>query len=446
MSRKDKITPSVVDAVREQTAQAAALAEIDGQDRLADPRLNPATRRRADELRTEQLTRALDAEHARLLRRHRVADRRAAEAEETLQAIALARQAASPARSVLALHRGKRLYLRLSLAASLTLSAGSAMGVEAAAQALEAPTGSGYIAEIGLTGLATAVILYRAHLAEHRGELVKGSWQSRWLWALMTIPLLVSVTANLAMLNAVGAFCAISAVAFSVLAYTVADRSSAAMQSRVAEVDEADEAEIRATAMGEDHFAPLVRDGVAEGQEHAEGGGADAVAGAARVAVAELEAWLQDRAGRPEDGEDGDGGGTRPVRPVPGSGGGGGAARELPVKTERGTEHGAVAGDGGGALTSSRRSGAAAHIETGGGAAHIERQGRSHRQDQRPGGPGRVLAAAEARRAIGASTQHQIARYAAEHPEASTAQIAAALGLSPATVRRHRNRQGGERR
>src|SRR5690606_8952055 len=164
MSRKDTITPSVVDAVREQTEQAAALAEIDGQDRLADPRLNPATRRRADELRTEQLTRALDAEHSRLLRRHRVADRHAAEAEETLQAIALARQAASPARSVLALHRGKRLYLRLSLAASLTLSAGSAMGVEAAARALNAPTGSGYIAEVGLTGLSTAVILYRAHL------------------------------------------------------------------------------------------------------------------------------------------------------------------------------------------------------------------------------------------------------------------------------------------
>lgn len=450
MKRGKKATElDIVADVQERTRQAAALAAIDGQARLADPRLNPETRGHADELRTEQLTRALDAEHARLLRRHRVADRRAAEAEETLQAIALARQAASPARSVLALHRGKRLYLRLSLAASLTLSAGSAMGVEAAARALNAPTGSGYIAEVGLTGLSTAVILYRAHLAEHRGVLAKGSWQSRVLWTLMTVPLLVSVTANLATLNAVGAFCAISAVAFSVLAYTVADRSSAAMQDRVAEVDAADEAKIRAAAMGEDWFAPVTEEDEEQddvdggGQEHAEDAAED---DAARVAVAELEAWLQDRAGRPEDGEDGDGGGTRPVRPVPGSGGGGGAARELPVKTERGTEHGAVAGDGGGALTSSRRSGAAAHIETGGGAAHIERQGRSHRQDQRPGGPGRVLAAAEARRAIGASTQHQIARYAAEHPEASTAQIAAALGLSPATVRRHRNRQGGERR
>lgn len=447
MSRKDKITPSVVDAVREQTAQAAALAEIDGQDRLADPRLNPATRGHADTLRTEQLTRALDAEHARLLRRHRVADRRAAEAEETLQAIALARQASSPARSVLALHRGRRVYARVAVAASVVLSAGSAMGVEAAAQALGAPTGTGYVAEVGLTGLSTAAILYRAHLAEHRGELGRG-WQARALWALMIVPLAASITANLTTGNALGAACAVGAAAFALLATVVADRSAAAMQARAAEVDAADEAELQRVAMGEDLFAPVddgdgQDDGDGGGQEHAEDAAED---DAARVAVAELEAWLQDRAGRPEDGEDGDGGGTRPVRPVPGSGGGGGAARELPVKTERGTEHGAVAGDGGGALTSSRRSGAAAHIETGGGAAHIERQGRSHRQDQRPGGPGRVLAAAEARRAIGASTQHQIARYAAEHPEASTAQIAAALGLSPATVRRHRNRQGGERR
>ncbi|MFI0453720.1 winged helix-turn-helix domain-containing protein [Actinomadura sp. 6N118] len=258
MTRKAKNPQQdVVADVQSQSGQAEALAQIAGQHRLSDPRTNPATRRHADKLRDEQQRRALDAEHARMLRRHRVTDQRAADAERALEAVQAAREAASPARSVLALHTGSRWYGRLSLAASLVLAAGSAMGVEDTAQALNAPVGSGWIAEVGLTGLATAAISYRAHLARHRGPLESGSWQSKTLWALMTVPLLVSVACNLGTLNLIGAACAIGATAFALLSCVVADRSAAAMQARAAEVTDTDAADLHATAMGDDLFTPV---------------------------------------------------------------------------------------------------------------------------------------------------------------------------------------------
>lgn len=244
----------VVAAVQETTAQAASLAGISGQELLSDPRLNPATRPHADRLLIEQQVKALDGDHALRLRRHRVVEARADEAERTLQAIALARRASNPARSVWELHRGRRVWSRLSLAASVVLAAGSAMGVEAAAHALSAPTGTGYISEVGLTGLATAAIAYRAHLAEHQGELKPKSWQQRALRTLMTVPLLISVIANLTQLNALGAACSVGAAAFALLGAVVADRSAAAMQARANEVGEARERELHVVAMGHDLF------------------------------------------------------------------------------------------------------------------------------------------------------------------------------------------------
>ena len=166
-ARPADIRSAVVAQVKSQAAQAEDLAAIPGQDRLADPRLNPAVRAEVDRLRNEQQRSGLRFEHTRVLRRHRVADSRAAEAEVTLEAIALARQTASPARSVLALYQGRRLYRRITLAASVCLAAGSAMGVEAAARALGAHAGTGYIAEIGATGLSTFAIGYYAHLREN---------------------------------------------------------------------------------------------------------------------------------------------------------------------------------------------------------------------------------------------------------------------------------------
>ena len=440
MSRKDKITPSVVDAVREQTAQAAALAEIDGQDRLADPRLNPATRRRADELRTEQLTRALDAEHARLLRRHRVADRRAAEAEETLAAIALARQASSPARSVLALHQGRRLYARGAVAASVVLAVGSALGVETAAQALGAPTGTGYCAEVGLTGLSTAAILYRAHLAEHRGVLGRG-WQAWALWALMIVPLAASITANLATGNALGAACALGAAAFSVLACVVADRSAAAMQARAAEVSAEDETELERVAMGEDHFAPIqptdvVVDEAESGMRRPDerdrtrtrtrekksdldvptAAGGDDV----HEAVEELEAWLASQ-------EPPEAGASAAVQPRP-EGDPDGAAADADPDPARG--HIDLNPEGGRIDPAGQRQG-----------GHIDAEQGEHAAR-------RVLPATQARLAVGAATRGRIADYLAKNPNATTPEIAAKLSLSVATVKRHRRQirraAGGE--
>lgn len=384
-----------VAAVQEQTAQAAALAQISGQELLSDPRLNPATRSHADRLRVDELVKALDASHSRALRRDRVRDARASEAERTLEAIALADRASSPARSVLALHNGKRAYMRLSVAASLALSAGSAMGVEAAAHRLDAPTGSGYLAEIGLTGLATAAITYRAHLAEHRGELDKGSWQSRALWALMTVPLLISVGCNLATLNAVGAFCAISAVAFSLLSCVIADRSSAAMQDRAAEVDEADAATLRAVAMGED--LPPVQ--VEEGPAIPESG------------VREIE----------ESRDSGDGAGHIVEPPVEVEGGHIDSDQHDPDGSEG--PRADVAGDDDGE-------------------SEVENEGQ---EDGVPLGAAsrspemvRVLAAAEARRAAGEQTRARVADFLTRHPDATIPQIATGLQLSDATAKRHR--------
>ncbi|MGI5208956.1 hypothetical protein ACQEU6_46260 [Spirillospora sp. CA-108201] len=463
MGRKDTEL-DVVAAVQAQTAQAAALAAIEGQARLADPRLNPATRGHADVLRGEQLTRALDAEHARLLRRHRVADRRAAEAEETLAAIALARHAASPARSVRALHAGRKVYARLSLAASVVLAAGSAMGVEAAAGVLHAPGGTGYVAEVGLTGLATAAISYRAHLAEHRGELGDG-WQKRTLWALMTVPLLISIAANLGTKNALGAACALGAAAFSVLACVVADRSAAAMQKRVKEVSDEAEDTIRATAMGEDLFSlttdaldtddlapagtrriearpddaaaverrpderdrPRTRtredasddaadeapaDEGLDDVDHQEPGETDPVADAARTGVDELSAWLASQE-PPEEGA------APPAAPVS-DGGPSGAARDLPEhEPDDGPDDSRDDSlDGGGRIDGGA-------ISREGGQIDPDRSGRTER-------------AAEARRAAGAATRGRIADYLDDHPSATNPRIAHALGLDVSTVKRHR--------
>jgi hypothetical protein len=421
----------VVTSVQDQTQQAAELAAIAGQARLADPRTNPATRGHADQLRDAQHLKALDAEHTRLLRQHRVADRRAGEAERTLEAIALARRASSPARSVLALHVGKRRRLRVCLAASLALGVGSALGVEAAAEALHAPWGSGYIAEVGLTGLATAAITYRAHLAEHRGEVNAGSWQSKTLWTAMTVPLLVSVACNLATLDVVGAFCAIFAAAWSLLACVVADRSSAAMQARAGEVSGEDELEIRQVAMGDDLFVPVPDNPEAAGDDDqgADEAGAEEETGLDLSAeepqpltdwvqdvvdrgAAELEAWLA------EGLDDGADDGTEPVPPASGPEGGQRAVSPPPAAEP---------------VTATMRP--PVHIDA------------DQHEPESADPSARVVSATQARIAIGASTRQRVASYVTRHPEASVEEIGQALRLSRTTVKRHRRelREGGDR-
>lgn len=243
---------SVVASVAEQTAAAADLAGIDGQDRLTDPRTNPAVRALADQLRNEQHRRALDSEHSRKLRRHRVFDRRAAHAEHALEALQAAREASSAARSVLALHKGRDRFMGASLAASLVLSVGSAMGVAAFAEKLSAPAAVGYIAEVGMVGMSTMVITYRSHLAQHGGKA--HGWHAKVLWLLMIGPLLASMLANLFGAGPVGIACSVGAAAFSLLSYVIADTSAEALLAQAEQVTGADEADLRAIANGDDLF------------------------------------------------------------------------------------------------------------------------------------------------------------------------------------------------
>jgi hypothetical protein len=491
-NKKASGVTGVVASVQEQTRQATELAQIAGQARLLDPRLNPAVRERADRLRNDQQRRKLDAEHARDLRRLRVADSRAADAEETLQAIQLAKQASSPARSVLALHRGKRRYLRLTMAASVALSAGSAMGVEAAASQLGAPTGTGYVAEIGLTGLATAVVLYISHLTEHGGRLDRDTWQGKVLIALMVVPLLVSVAANLGTVNIIGALCAVGAVSFSALSYIVAEQSSTVMQERAAEVTDTDADELHRTAMGDELLTTVV----AEPHTDHDGGGLEQGVGQYLVMVGpeptdddgqeELRALPSGEAERSDDGQDatentaedegdfpvlaedgerlnpevlstvtdtvvavevpegladlerfladqdppaGEGAGSS-APPEPGDSGPHGAARTAPDHLD--------------ALLDDR-----IDVDQ----AWEELQGKSDKPAIRPGGQidgdqadrrsgfegsDRVLPAIQARRAAGASTRQRVAEYWTTHPDATVAQMVTALELSETTVKRYR--------
>ncbi|MEV3927038.1 winged helix-turn-helix domain-containing protein [Actinomadura coerulea] len=493
MGRKDKpAVSSVVEGVRAQTEQAAALAGIAGQELLSDARLNPATRGHADRLRDGRQVKALDAEDARELRALRVAEARAAEAERTLQAVALAKRASDPARSVLALHTGRKVFARLSTVASVVLAAGSAMGVEeVATKVFNAPAGSGYIAEVGLTGLSTVAITYRAHLAEHHGKLKPGSWQSRSLWALMTVPLLVSVSANLAKTNAIGAACAIGAAAFALLACVIADRSSAAMQDNAAKVSDDAADKLRRVAMGEDVVAldtDVANARVLEASPEDESEDLDGDAEAAREPVRRPDECDRPRTRTREDaadhtpdhtpapeglGDEGQDDGGRQEQP--GETGPGETVPELvpdPVAEAARTgvdelaawlagqdppEQGAVSsapspdatGPHGAAAEAGRdehQDDAEATIRPGVGIEGDQAGRRDGRDDRRDGsadgpgrdGPERVLPAIEARRAVGASTRQRIAEYLAANPEATNAQIAAGLGLGRTTVKTHR--------
>lgn len=247
-----KTSPNVVASVEEQTAQAAELARIEGQDRLSNPITNPATRAHADQLRNIQHRRALDAEHGRKLRGHRVADRRAAHAERAIEAIQQAREASSAARSVLALHAGRSRFMGSTLAASLLLSAGAAAGVATLAKHNGAPEFAGWVAEVGFTGMTTTVILYRSHLAQHGGKVT--GWQDKILWLLMVAPLAASMAANLTSAGPIGMACSVGAAAFSLLSYVIADASASAIQQQAARVTGKDEIDLHKIAVGDDLF------------------------------------------------------------------------------------------------------------------------------------------------------------------------------------------------
>src|SRR5690606_10733020 len=165
--RNRDATADVVASLQEQVRQAQALASVPEQQLLRDPRLNPATRGVADALEAERLRARLEAEHRSALRAQQERERQAEEAVRAAAAVDAARAATDPALTVLSVVRSRRRFTAICLAASLALSVGSAMGLESAVQRYHpaAPTGIGYIAEVALTGMSTAAIVWSGLLA-----------------------------------------------------------------------------------------------------------------------------------------------------------------------------------------------------------------------------------------------------------------------------------------
>lgn len=144
--------------------------------------------------------------------------------------------------------------MRLSLATSVVLAFGSARGLEhLAGEYKNIPKGSGYIAEIGLTGLATVVILAKSDLAQHGGKVKV--WQDVSLWGLMVTPLTASMVANVYGGNVIGAICAAGAAAFAFFSFIVATVFAVSARSQAEKVTGDDESSLREIAVGDDLFS-----------------------------------------------------------------------------------------------------------------------------------------------------------------------------------------------
>src|SRR5690554_5671535 len=236
--KKSSNTVDVVQALQQRVQQAQALSAIPEQDLLANPSLNPATRSLADRLQAERLRARLEAEHRRVLRAQRETERRAEEAVRAAAAVDAARAATDPALTVLSVVRSRRRFSAICLAASLALSVGSAMGLEAAVQRYypAAPTGIGYIAEVALTGMSTAAIVWSGLLAR-TGVRLSGPVRAA-LGALVALPLLVSAAGATLGSGPVGAVTSLGSAAFAALAWLVATTSATATAALLDRIDQ----------------------------------------------------------------------------------------------------------------------------------------------------------------------------------------------------------------
>src|SRR5690554_2953388 len=267
---REAATADVVAALQEQVRQAQALASVPEQQLLRDPRLNPATRALADSLEAERLRARLEAEHRRVLRAQQERERQAEEAVRAAAAVDAARAATDPALTVLSVVRSRRRFTAICLAASLVLSVGSALGLEAAVQRYypAAPTGIGYLAEIALTGMSTAAIVWSGLLAR-TGARFSGPVRAA-LGALVALPLFASAVGATLGSGPVGAVTSLGSAAFAALAWlvaTTAATATAALLDRIAQrtapvVDEADENDESSSTVGD--ALAVVGDALAE--------------------------------------------------------------------------------------------------------------------------------------------------------------------------------------
>lgn len=240
MAKKDTSPPSSLVTAEEiqRTVQAAkALESIPGQDLLEDPRLNPATRQRYDALTAERLEAALQAEHRRKLAEAAEQARQAEEAAQVAAIIDQARRATSPARTIIDMSRHQKTFGRVSLAASLLLSVGSAIGLGALVESQGGPMPVGWVAEVGLTGLSTAVIVWRGLLARSGTQIDDRT--GRLFLALMVVPLLISIVGSYFGTGPVGVACSLGSALFAGLTYLINTSASDAIKQSITKIDEA---------------------------------------------------------------------------------------------------------------------------------------------------------------------------------------------------------------
>jgi len=388
--RNRAATTDVVAALQEQVRQAQALASVPRQELLSDPRLNPATRALADSLEAERLRVRLEAEHRRVLRAQQERERQAEEVVRAAAAVDAARAATDPALTVLSVVRSRRRFTAICLTASLLLSVGSAMGQEAAVQRYwpSAPDGVGYLAEVALTGMSTAAIVWSGLLAR-TGARFSGPVRAA-LGALVALPLAVSAVGATLGSGPVGAVTSLGSAAFAALAWLVATTAATATAALLNEIDQ--------------RTAPVVDEGGESDESSSTVGDALAVVGDALAEQA--EAYLRALPERPDHTCDRTDESTSDRADEPTCDRDGDHTGNLLVAT-------------------------------------------SDRTSDRPADDvderaARAQGIAARRREEGRRNRRMVADYIAAHPDATTREIAKHTGLSEATVRRIRRSLRGE--
>lgn len=384
MAKKDMSpqpsSPVTAEEIQRTVQAAKALESIPGQELLEDPALNPATRAKYDALTAERLEAALQATHRRKLAEAAEQARQAEEAAQVAAIIDQAKRATSPARTIIDMSRHQRTFGRVSLGASLLLSVGSAIGLGALVDSTGGPMPVGWVAEVGLTGLSTTVIIWRGLLA--RAGTVIDSRTGWLLLFLMVAPLLASTVGSYFGTGVVGVACSAGSALFAGLAYLINTTSAAAIGQSIA-------------ALNEKKEAPAPSERLSEQPAHTD----------------------TPRASTPAHTDAGDG------LDVVGEAIAEGAAdflRSHGTPSERLSEHPRLHGD------------TEDHTETENGQVTPSDHPRSHGDDNRP------LTAQERRRLEGLKNRERVADFLYEHPDATHAEVAEALDLGVSTVRRIR--------
>lgn len=367
-------SPVTAEEIQRTVQAAKALESIPGQELLEDPALNPATRAKYDALTAERLEAALQADHRRKLAEAKEQARLAEEAAQVAEIIDQARRATSPARTIIDMSRHQKTFGRVSLAASLLLSVGSAIGLGALVESQGGPMPVGWVAEVGLTGLSTAVIVWRGLLA--RAGTQVDDRTGRLFLALMVVPLLISIVGSYFGTGPVGVACSLGSALFAGLTYLINTSASDAIKQSITKIDTTKKEPSEQTAHTETPRASAL-------PRRAPG---DTLGEDGEALADDVAEFLRSH----------------------------GTPSERSHEIDR--SHGEIE----------------APDESEEGQVSPSERPRSHGDTDRP------LTAQERRRLEGLKNRERVADFLYEHPDAHTAEIAAALDLGVSTVRRIR--------